>query len=59
MEREKQDSYESELIIGIYHLKNEKFEISNRYFEKAKLNIKVIIISSLKLKFPFLHLKIS
>ena len=36
MEREKQDSYESDLIIGIYHLKNEKFEISNRYFEKAK-----------------------
>ena len=36
MEREKQDSYESNLIIGIYHLKNGKFEISNRYFEKAK-----------------------
>ncbi len=36
IEREKQDSYESDLIIGIYHLKNEKFEISNRYFEKAK-----------------------
>ena len=36
MERDNQDSYESDLIIGIYHLKNEKFEISNRYFEKAK-----------------------
>ena len=36
MEREKQDSYESNLIIGIYHLKNKKFDISNRYFEKAK-----------------------
>ena len=30
MEREKQDSYQSDLIIGIYHLKNEKFEINDK-----------------------------
>tara|TARA_B100000963_G_scaffold220781_1_gene192407 strand:- start:4024 stop:5724 length:1701 start_codon:yes stop_codon:yes gene_type:complete len=36
LEKEKQDSFETDLIIGIYHLKNSKFNISNQYFLKAK-----------------------
>ena len=36
LEREKKDNFESDLIIGVYYLKNLKFELSNKYFLKAK-----------------------
>ena len=35
LERENLDSFESDLIIGIYQFKNSKFEISSKYFLKA------------------------
>ena len=39
LEREKQDGFESNLIVGIHHLKNSKFVLSQKYFTRAK-NIK-------------------
>ncbi len=36
LEKDKLDSYETDLIIGLYYLKNSKYELSARYFLKAK-----------------------
>ncbi len=36
LERENKDSFESDLILGIYYLKNSKLDLSNKYFSKAK-----------------------
>ncbi len=36
LERLKQDSFESDLIIGIYHLKNSNNNLSKKYFLQAK-----------------------
>ncbi len=36
LEKRKQDTFESDLIIGIYHMKNFKFDLANQYFLKAK-----------------------
>ena len=36
LEKEKQDSFESDLILGMYYLKNSKNNLSSRYFLKAK-----------------------
>ena len=36
LERLKQDSFESDLIIGIYHLKNSNNNLSKKYFFQAK-----------------------
>ena len=36
IEKEKKDSFESDLIIGIYYLKNSQSDISKKYFLKAK-----------------------
>ncbi len=36
LEQIKQDSFESNLIIGIFYLKNSKSELANKYFIKAK-----------------------
>ncbi len=36
LEREKQDSFESNLISGLFFLKNSKFNTSKAYFSKAK-----------------------
>ncbi len=36
LEKEQQSSFESDLIIGIYHFKNLKYDLSNQYFLKAK-----------------------
>ena len=36
LEQIKQDSFESNLIIGIFYLKNSKAELANKYFLKAK-----------------------
>ena len=36
LEREKQDGFESNLIVGIHHLKNSKFDLSQKYFTRAK-----------------------
>ena len=36
LEKKQQDTFESDLIIGIYHMKNLKFDLANQYFLKAK-----------------------
>ena len=36
LEKNKQDSFESDLIIGIYYLKNDKYDLSKKYFFSAK-----------------------
>ena len=36
LEKEKLDNFESDLIIGIYYLKNKKFELAEKYFFKLK-----------------------
>lgn len=36
LEKKKQDSFESDLIMGVYHMKNLKFNLANQYFLKAK-----------------------
>ena len=36
IERKKQDSFESDLIIGLYYLKTAKLELAKKYFLKAK-----------------------
>ena len=36
LEREKLDNFESDLIIGIYYLKNTRFDLAAKYFLKAK-----------------------
>ncbi len=36
LEKENKDSFESDLIIGIYYLKNSKFDYSKNYFQRAK-----------------------
>ncbi len=36
LEKEKKDSFESDLVIGIYYLKNSNFELSKKYFLKAQ-----------------------
>ena len=35
LEREEQDNFESDLVSGIYFLKNKKFDLSKKYFLKA------------------------
>ena len=36
LEKKKLDSFESDLILGIYHLKNEQFNLAQNYFLKLK-----------------------
>ncbi len=36
LEKEKQDSFESNIIIGLHYLKNSKYTLSTKYFLKAK-----------------------
>ncbi len=36
LEKEKNDRFESNLVVGIYYLKNSNFELSKKYFLKAK-----------------------
>ena len=38
LEKESQGNFETNLIIGIYHIKNNKPELANKYFLKAKEN---------------------
>ena len=35
LEKEQKDSFESNLIIGVYYLKNSKYDLSKKYFLKA------------------------
>ena len=35
LEKEKNDRFESNLVVGIYYLKNSNFELSKKYFLKA------------------------
>ena len=36
LEKDEKDTFESDIIIGIQHLKNSKYDLSNKYFLKAK-----------------------
>ncbi len=36
IEKNNLDNFETDLIIGLYYLKNSKFELSSKYFSKAK-----------------------
>ena len=36
LEKQKQDSFESNIIIGVFYLKNSNLELANKYFLKAK-----------------------
>ena len=36
LEKKKRDSFESDLIIGVYYLKNSKNDLAKKYFLKAK-----------------------
>ncbi len=36
LEKRKLDNFESDLIIGVYYLKNKKFELARKYFSKLK-----------------------
>ena len=36
LEKDKKDSFETDIIIGIQHLKNSKYDLSSKYFLKAK-----------------------
>ena len=36
LEKEDQDSFESDLIIGIYHIKNSNLDLSKKFFSRAK-----------------------
>ncbi len=36
LERKKLDSYDSNLIIGVFHLKNEDYDLARKYFEKLR-----------------------
>ena len=46
LEKDQQGSFETDIIIGIYHLKNSKFDISNKYFLKAKNRNSVSILDN-------------
>ena len=37
IEKENQDSFESDLIIGLYHFNNSKFDLARKYFIQAKI----------------------
>ena len=45
LERKKVESFEGNLIIGIYHLKNNRFDEAYKYFQKLEKNF----VSKLKL----------
>ena len=46
LEKRKLDSFESDLIIGIYYLKNENFELAQKYFNKIKNRKSQFILNS-------------
>jgi len=46
LEKRKLDSFESDLIIGIYYLKNENFELAQKYFNKIKNKKSQFILNS-------------
>ncbi len=46
LEKESQGSFETNLIIGIYHIKNNKPKLANKYFLKAKENSPNTILDS-------------
>jgi tetratricopeptide (TPR) repeat protein len=45
LEKRKLDNYESNLIIGIYYLKNEKFRLAEKYFLKLKNRKSIFVIN--------------
>ncbi len=46
LEKESQGNFETSLIIGIYHIKNNKPKLANKYFLKAKENSPNTILDS-------------
>ena len=46
LEKENQGNFETNLIIGIYHIKNNKPKLANKYFLKAKENSPNTILDS-------------
>ena len=44
LEKNNQDSYESNLITGIYYLKNANYEISKNYFLKAQQKTQNLVL---------------
>ena len=46
LEKKNIDTFESNLIIGIYYLKNEKYDLSKKYFLKIKKQKKEILLNS-------------
>ena len=46
LEKEKKDSFESDIIIGVYHLKNSKFNLSKKFFLKAKKRKSVSLLDN-------------
>ncbi len=46
LEKKNLSIFESDLIIGIYYLKNEKFDLANKYFLKIKREKKEILLNS-------------
>ena len=46
LEKESQGNFETSLIIGIYHIKNNKLKLANKYFLKAKENSPNTILDS-------------
>ena len=46
LEKQNQANFESNLIIGIYHLKNEKYDLAEKYFLKSKKKKSRFILDS-------------
>ena len=46
LEREKKNNFESDLIIGIYYLKNSKYDLAKKYFIKAKKKNSISVLNN-------------
>ena len=46
LEKRKLDNYESNLIMGIYYLRGEQFELAQKYFLKLKNNNQIFILNN-------------
>ena len=51
LEKQKLETFESQLIIGIYHLKNSDMDLAQKYFLKAKTRNSGFIFDEIRLKF--------
>ena len=46
LEKEKKDSFESDIIIGVYYFKNSKYHLSKKFFQKAKKRKSVSLLDN-------------